>query len=405
MARTLGARDLTDFSWTRSYFQYFLLSTTTILVASLRENVPTVDPNGYVAFCPCMGRFGNQADQFLGALEFAHRINRTLILPHWIEYIPYKAGSNQIPFDTYFKIDVLQEYHRVIAMDDFMQNLAPTLWPPEKRISFCYTERKENEGCDAKDGNPFGPFWDNFKIDFISSEIFGPGLHYVNYHGDDSEKWRETYPGDKWPVLAFVGPPGAFPVEKKNAHLHQYLVWSDQITTKANEFISTLPKGPFIGIHLRNGNDWSNACALVGDSRDLFASPQCTGHRQEHGVLTHEMCFPTSQIIIKELKRAVKKINATSVFVASDSNHMISELRSALKNLQVSEVRKLSYESPHVDLAILGKSNIFIGNCVSSYSAFVKRERDTHGFPSQFWGFPPDIRAAKKSKLSSREEL
>ena len=64
-------------------------------------------------------------------------------------------------------------------------------------------------------------------------------------------------------------------------------------------------------------------------------------------------------------------------------------------------VFKLTNPEPHVDLAILGKANYFIGNCISSFTAFAKRERDVHGLPSGFWGFPP----SKTLKQNKRSEL
>lgn len=85
------------------------------------------------------------------------------------------------------------------------------------------------------------------------------------------------------------------------------------------------------------------------------------------------------------------------IFIASDSNHMKEDFDKALEYLDVTIVI-LKPSNPHLDLAILGQANYFIGNCVSSFTAFVKRERDVKGLPSEFWSFP-------EKKKSKHEEL
>lgn len=105
------------------------------------------------------------------------------------------------------------------------------------------------------------------------------------------------------------------------------------------------------------------------------------------------MCLPTKETVIRQLKRVIKNYNnkkdhaIKAIYVASDSNYMLDDLSSALKRMKV-KVLKNDGATPQVDLAILGKSNHFIGNCISSFSAFVKRERDVKGFTSSFWAFP-----------------
>jgi len=40
----------------------------------------------------------------------------------------------QVPFDRYFKVEPLLSYHRVMTMERFMVELAPTIWPAGQRI-------------------------------------------------------------------------------------------------------------------------------------------------------------------------------------------------------------------------------------------------------------------------------
>lgn len=125
--------------------------------------------------------------------------------------------------------------------------------------------RHDSTGCNAKEGNPFGPYWDRFGVDFDGDEFYGP-LGYDPSFGDDKQKWTEKYPGSIYPVLAFTGAPGAFPVQEKNVHLQKYLKWSDAINDEAQAFIDkfkTDPADKFIGIHLRNGIDFVNKYILL----------------------------------------------------------------------------------------------------------------------------------------------
>lgn len=356
-------------------------------------------------------------DHFLGSLNFAKSLDRTLILPPWIEYRQGALRSTQVPFSDYFQVKPLTKFHRVITMERFMTYLADKVWPKDERRSLCYTERKSLHGgtdksCYAKEGNPFGPFWDEFNIDFVGSEFFSP-LTYDTLHSRNmAERWATEYPPSEWPVLAFTGAPASFPVQADNVALQRYLVWTQRIQEAATNWVKThLPKGAIIGIHLRNGVDWGRACTHISDSPNLFSAAQCLGYRNELGNANTDMCMPSKEIILKQLRRQIKRFNEVNknndirtIFVASDNNHMIDEITDGLKRLKVT-AHKLNEVNPHLDLAILEISNLFIGNCISSFSAFVKRSRDIRGFPSNFWAFPKDNYLSSNSRKNKREEL
>ena len=79
----------------------------------------------------------------------------------------------------------------------------------------------------------------------------------------------------------------------------------------------------------------TRACEHINHSPNLFSAPQCLGYRNELGTATQEMCFPSKENIIKQVKLAVKEYSAKSVFHSSDNDHMIPELTKALKRMEV----------------------------------------------------------------------
>ena len=64
-------------------------------------------------------------------------------------------------------------------------------------VVFCYAARRSLSGdignsCNAKDGNPFGPFWDTFDIDFDSSVFYGP-LSYETWFPVVASQWNKRW--------------------------------------------------------------------------------------------------------------------------------------------------------------------------------------------------------------------
>jgi len=376
--------------------KYHILTIRVVILLTLKCVVPSLATAGYLAYCPCMGRFGNQADQFLGSLAFARGLGRTLVLPPWVMYTASLGKVEMVAWDSVFNVTVLGDYHKVITMEQFMEVQAEQVWPVKERISFCYTARngKEKSSCNAKDGSPFGPFWNHFNINFGRSEMFAP----LNFQTEPSNlsRWKEKFPPSSYQVLAMTGAPASFPVQSGHVGLQKHVLWSDTWRERGKEWVRKhLPRGKWLGIHLRNGGDWDRACEHTQSSQNLFSSPQCLGYRNEHGSLTTSLCMPDTNTIMDQVRRVVKSVGAVAVFVASDNDHMIRQFNEQFKNQGIS-FYKQEEENFLLDLVILGQSSHFIGNCVSSFSAFVKRERDVAGLPSSFWAFPAE---QKKEEL------
>lgn len=111
--------------------------------------------------------------------------------------------------------------------------------------------------------------------------------------------------------------------------------------------------------------------------------------------MSRDLCNPPESKVVKQLKNTVKRLGAKVVFVASDDDHMTLRFEKAVREYGA-KVFKLNEDNPHLDLCILGKVDHAIVNCVSSFSAFVKRQRDSENKSTDFWNFKP---AAKHQEL------
>jgi peptide-O-fucosyltransferase len=332
-----------------------------------------------------MGRLGNQIDHFLGSMSFAKQLNRTLVVP------PFRTYKN-VPYKEWFKLEKLSEFHRVISAEDFMLYIAPRIWPTEKRYGYCWLPSHmidANVNCQMMNGNPSENFWSELAVLAFSKSIA------FSFDIEDFAQWRSQFPPQKHPVIALKGAPANYPVRSYNRINQKYMILSDEIESQVSKYINeTFRDEPFVGIHLRNGEDWINACQYLDGMSSYMSSPQCFGDFYV-GKIEIEVCFPSKSTILTDLENLlIAKLNKTvkNVYIATDKSPMIKEIREHFSK-SFNELNLVHHDPwlPLVDLAILARSEFFMGNCISSFTSYVKRERDIHGRESSFWAFKDKI--------------
>lgn len=159
----------------------------------------------------------------------------------------------------------LKDFHRVITMDNFMKYLSETVWPPSQRFMYCsqYPGQQQLD-CKTKQGNPFGPFWDHFHIDFVGDR----GIQLRS-------NWRITHPPEKHFVIALRGAPATFPVLPEHKYISEFIAWNEDFQLSADAWIASHLSLPFLGVHVRAGSDWLNACQGIETFHEYMSSPQC----------------------------------------------------------------------------------------------------------------------------------
>jgi len=347
--------------------------------------------HGYILYCPCMGRFGNQAEQLLGSLLFAKSLNRTLVLPPFISYDDNHSAV-LTPFEDIIQINPLKEYHDVMSLEEFMHKYSNKLWPPGKREFYCYSPRNPNvinPTCDALKGQPFNFFWSNFQVSEDSSVFYKPLVTTAN----DAHAWNQRYPASSHRVITFVGSPSPFPAPSDAIHIQKYVKISDKIRELALDFKVRhhMLNTTYLSMHIRHGPDWVKACELLltdGGLYRLFSSDQCietgAGRSQSNERLKFDLCLPSFESIsdkIEEVLRDLSSARDTTVEVI----HMATDLddTSLLRKLSlrfprirfVSTLREPKTLSPMIDVFLMTHADVLIGNCISSFSAFAARIR------------------------------
>lgn len=349
---------------------------------------------GYLLYCPCMGRLGNQVAQLVGTLEVARASGRTLVLAPFIDY--KRSGTTFIPFDQVFSVEAVRELVPAVTMEEFLND--PDLaaeWPASKRRLYC-SSRAAVSGtasdppaprCRMPSGNPHKTFWDHFGIEFVDSVAAGESSADLVRQLSASEESVARHP-----VIALGSSPGSFPVAAENRHLQHYLLWSDEHRQRAEAFISEHLPRPFLAVHLRNGDDWKSACqrGLDRGAAYLMSSPQCGLAKPEPGAaepgpeITEEICLPDPAEAIRGIQAAEERFGPfRAVFIGTDRHDYREDIQAAVG----ADVRVVRGDTPILDLTVFAQADLFIGNCVSSFTALAVRERLAAGRPSVFFGF------------------
>eukprot|EP01043_Picozoa_sp_COSAG02_P024756 COSAG02_NODE_1365_length_13037_cov_4.315659_2_plen_448_part_00 len=282
------------------------------------------DANGYVIGCMCQGRFGNQFDYMLSFIEHAKRLNRTAILPPWVEYNALKE-TNEYPyypgFSEFFKVESIRRYHRAIDAFEFMATYG-SKWRRLGVIGYSASARAEN----FEKGVPRAGFWKSLGIKFdrfeqLSARARSGSTDDVNH-----------------PVLAVDCVPGKYPAPASLNNLARYFEWSSTIDLAATKFIEKQfghRDQVFVAVQWRqefaartqnsgkcSGFSVSQCSPYIDDAANrAVAAGERPGATARPGGYATELCAPSldsMRVLLGEARAAAGP--SAKLFVASDTS-------------------------------------------------------------------------------------
>eukprot|EP00051_Salpingoeca_urceolata_P011375 m.140810 g.140810 ORF g.140810 m.140810 type:complete len:663 (-) comp17095_c0_seq1:178-2166(-) len=348
---------------------------------------------GYLVYVPAMGRFGNQVDQLLGTLALAKALNRTLVLPPFVDYSPLPTFT---PFDAVFDVaHVLASGFSVVPLQQAAAVLAARSaaatvycehgfqggWQQGQRA-----HRLPLETCrQALAGVPQQAFWNHHNISFADAAfhpgIFGPTISVA-------AEWATALPVCDHPVVFLGRAPAMYPLPRELEPLQQVLRWHQRLTVRAAELMQGNGP-PSIAVHVRGGSDWACVCHRSVGQREIMATPQC---HLPTGRVQLDTCLPSPAATARAVAAHLTKASASHnkhVYIGTDCPSCASGLRhhleKTIKGVVVTVGTPLiDGDAAFLDLIAFESALSFVGNCASSFSAFARRARAILGKPTSF---------------------
>jgi len=344
----------------------------------------------FFTFCPCMGRIGNQLEHYLQAFDLSLRTGRILILPPFLDW--NEKPVRFVSFDEMFDLEYLRSngLPKALTFKMFMDLYSDT-WTNRKAFCSPYGNKSCKEF--GKLGVP-GNYWERIGLEFDGGDV------RKVLTASNANEMKE------YDIIVMTTSKFSFPAPQSALRHHQMLKWSASISSKATQLIQeNIPSSePFVTVHIRAAIDFIRACshdntkrafenANFRELKKFFEARTCfeNGHN-----VSYRMCEPRQDDYVNAVQNALERTSSCHVFVASDlkpsklskllSSKLLKPPSSRSDCSSVTLFSQQNSADPLVDLAVMAQGTHFIGNCVSSFTAIVARERRASARTTTYWG-------------------
>ena len=273
-------------------------------------------------------------------------------------------------------------------------------------------------------------FWAEFGLGANDAPVFAEYDRFDDdgIHDGDLEAAQEfarDFPSDKYPVIAFPSAPFSFPATKDNEVWHERLLAAFSTAHHQERVHFSIRRGvapgAYVAAHIRAATEWTLAClemSRLGLSEEVMASAQCgfsdrisdprdeeeevveaeaeeddNGYASSSIPVPFRLCRPSNGHMARRIVAASKDAKTKTIYLAADCAKCAEAVAKAVTDIDPSlRVVMDASNGPILDLQLLTSARTFIGNCASSFSAFVRRARqvvaDAAHDPNSNFGSP-----------------